>query len=53
MQGRVKKRGKMPNKHRAMVRNLNEFLVELQQDQDFETTIYDIDDGFSISYFKK
>lgn len=53
LQGLVKQTGTIPHKHRSMVRNLKEFLVELQQDQDFETTIYDIDDGFSISYFKK
>lgn len=37
------------HKNRTMVRNMQSFLDEIQADQDFETEIFDIDDGFLIA----
>lgn len=37
------------HKNRAMVRNMKLFLKTLQNDIDFDTKLYKIDDGFSIS----
>lgn len=47
--GYVKQEGKIPHKHRSMVNNLRKFIEILQNDSDFETEFYDIDDGYSIS----
>lgn len=44
--------GEVPHKHRSMVVNLRKYIETLKQDSDFETTFYDIDDGFSISRLK-
>lgn len=37
------------HKNRTMTRNMKSFLTELQNDNDFATEIYEIEDGFSIS----
>ena len=43
----------IPHKHRSMVVNMRKFLIRLQGDTDFETKIYQIEDGYSISRLKK
>ncbi len=47
--GMVKMEGKIPHKHRSIVNNLRKFISEIQSDPDFETQIYDIGDGISVS----
>lgn len=40
------------HKNRTMTRNMKMFLENLENDEDFDTKIYHIDDGFSISVKK-
>ena len=47
--GLVNSDEKIDHKHRALVNNLRKFLYEIQNDDDFETIIYDFDDGISVS----
>ena len=49
LHGMVKSDGTIPHKHRSMVVNLRKFLKRLQSDSDFQTQIFDIEDGFTIS----
>ena len=44
--------GKIPHKHRSIVNNLRQFINDITLDIDFQTTIYDIGDGISVSYKK-
>ena len=50
--GMVKMEGKIPHKHRSIVNNLRQFINDITLDTDFQTTIYDIGDGISVSYKK-
>ena len=50
--GMVKMEGKIPHKHRSIVNNLRQFINDITLDIDFQTTIYDIGDGISVSYKK-
>ena len=51
--GLVNSTEKIEHKRRALVNNLRKFLNEIQIDEDFETIIYDFDDGVSISKKKR
>ena len=51
--GLVNSNEKIEHKHRALVNNLRKFLDEIRNDSDFDTTIYDFDDGVSISKKKR
>lgn len=51
--GLVNSNEKIEHKHRALVNNLRKFLEELQNDDNFDTMIYDFDDGVSISKKKR
>ena len=51
--GLVDDKTKVTHKNRTMVRNMQTFLDTLQADEDFETTIYHIDDGYAVSILKK
>lgn len=51
--GLVSSGEKIEHKHRALVNNLRKFLDELKKDEDFETDIYDFDDGVSVSKKKR
>lgn len=51
--GLVNSDGIVKHKHRTIVENLRRFLQELQNDADFETKIYDFEDGVSFSLRKK
>ncbi len=50
--GMVKLEGKIPHKNRTMIVNLKRFIEAVQTDKDFETTLYDIEDGIAISKLK-
>ena len=50
--GLVKSQEKIIHKHRSIVNNLRKFLEMLENDQDFETQIYEIEDGYSVSVKK-
>ena len=47
--GMVTSHEKIAHKHRSIVNHLRDFLQTLQDDNDFETKIYDFDDGVSVS----
>ena len=47
--GLVQADGKIAHKHRSIVNNLRKFLDTLQADTDFETKIFEFEDGVSIS----
>ena len=47
--GLVKQEGVIKHKLRTIVVNLRKFLKEITTDLDFDTTIYDIGDGLSVS----
>lgn len=47
--GLVKAEGHVEHKHRTIVNNLRKFLSDIQNDSDFETTIYDFANGMSLS----
>lgn len=49
LHGMVKNDDCIPHKHRSMVVNLRKFLERLQSDRDFQTQIFEIEDGFTIS----
>ncbi len=49
LHGLVKSEEKIPHKSRTMVVNLRKFIDALKSDEEYKTTFYDIDDGFSIS----
>lgn len=51
--GLVNSNEKIEHKHRALVNNLRKFLDEIRNDSDFDTKIYDFDDGVSISKKKR
>lgn len=44
---------RVTHKNRAMVNNMKSFVNAVQEDKDFQTEIYKIDDGFTISELKK
>lgn len=48
LHGLVSSKEPIKHKHRAMVNNMRKFLFEIQNDNDFETTIFDIEDGIAI-----
>lgn len=50
--GLVGSKEKIVHKHRSIVEHLRKFLQELKQDKDFETTIYEFEDGISVSIKK-
>ncbi len=47
--GLVKSDEPIKHKHRSIVNNLRTFLENLKSDADFETQIYDFEDGVSVS----
>lgn len=49
MGGLLENEERVNHKNRAMVKNMKAFLEKLQEDRDFSTTIYKIEDGYSIS----
>ncbi len=51
--GLLKNELAITHKNRTMFNNMNKFLSQIQNDCDFETEIYEIDDGFLISKLKK
>lgn len=51
--GLVNTGGVVKHKHRSIVEHLRKFLKELQADLDFDTKIYDFEDGVSVSIKKK
>lgn len=51
--GGLIKQSQVSHKNRTMATNMKKFIEEITQDSDFETSIYEIDDGFSISKLKK
>ncbi len=50
--GLLKNENLVNHKNRTMVRNMKSFLNQIQKDIDFETEIYEIDDGFVIAKLK-
>lgn len=50
--GYVKSQEKIEHKHRSIVNNLRKFLGQITTDKDFETKIYEIEDGVSVSVKK-
>ncbi|MBP3344622.1 MAG: O-methyltransferase [Clostridia bacterium] len=46
--GLVEHSEKVNHKNRTMVRNMQAFLKQITEDEDFETQIFDIDDGYAI-----
>ena len=52
LHGLVKSIGPIAHKHRTMVVNLRKFLKTLQEDNDFSSNFYDIEDGIAISVLK-
>lgn len=47
--GLVRSSGKIAHKHRSLVNNLRKFLDAITNDEELETTIYDFDNGMSVS----
>lgn len=47
--GLVKSSEVVKHKHRSIVEHLRAFLKSLKEDEDFETVIYDFEDGVSVS----
>lgn len=47
--GLVNDPSRVNHKNRAMVKNMKSFITAIQNDKDFKTEIFDIDDGYSIS----
>ena len=47
--GLVRSKEKIAHKHRSLVNNLRKFLQELENDKDFDTTIFDFENGMSLS----
>ncbi len=52
LHGMVKSEKPIEHKHRTMVVNLRKFLKLLQEDKDFETKLYDVEDGIAIATLK-
>ena len=52
MSGLLEDESKVNHKNRTMVRNMKSFLQTLQNDNDFTTEFYKIDDGYTISKLK-
>lgn len=50
--GKVESGEKIEHKHRSIVNNLRKFLADITSDNDFETQIFEIEDGVSISVKK-
>lgn len=50
--GLVKSQAKIIHKHRSIVNNLRKFLAMLENDEGFETQVFEIEDGFSVSIKK-
>lgn len=50
--GLVRSQQKIEHKHRSLVNNLRKFLEVLQSDSDFETKIYEFENGMSVSVKK-
>lgn len=50
--GYVKSQEKIEHKHRSIVNNLRKFLNEITTDRDFDTQIFEIEDGVSVSIKK-
>lgn len=44
--------GQVKHKHRSIVQHMRDFLDTIQKDKDFETQIYDFEDGVSVSVKK-
>lgn len=53
MGGLLENENQVTHKNRTMVRNMKAFLFELQSDKDFITTLYKIDDGYTITKLKQ
>ena len=53
MSGLLEDESRVNHKNRTMVRNMKAFLDNIQNDEDFKTQIYKIDDGFTISQLIK
>lgn len=47
--GLVRSTEKIAHKHRSLVNNLRKFLEEIENDKDFETTIFEFENGMSLS----
>ena len=47
--GLVRSTEKIAHKHRSLVNNLRKFLQQLESDNDFETRIFDFENGMSLS----
>lgn len=47
--GLVKKEGAVAHKHRTIVMNLREFISKIENDEEFETQIFEIENGISVS----
>lgn len=47
--GLVQSDGKIAHKHRSIVNNLRKFLDMLKNDADFDTQIFEFEDGVSVS----
>lgn len=50
--GFVRSNEPIEHKHRSLVNNLRKFLAEIENDDDFETTIYEFANGMSVSIKK-
>ena len=50
--GLVNSEEKIIHKHRSIVNNLRKFIDQIKSDESFDTQIYDIEDGVSISIKK-
>lgn len=50
--GLVESDGQVKHKHRSIVQHLRQFIDRLQTDNDFETQIFDFEDGVSVSIKK-
>ena len=47
--GLVSSDGQVKHKHRTIVQHLRDFLTEISLDEDFDTQIFDFEDGVSVS----
>ena len=50
--GLVQKDGQVKHKHRTIVQHLRDFLETVKADEDFETQIFDFEDGVLVSIKK-
>lgn len=51
--GLVRSEEKIAHKHRALVNNLRKFIFAIENDEDFETEIFDFANGMSVSIKKR